>query len=195
MEEIINKFKSKKNGVYLIKNEQKIFVRKIFLRADRYYQEINAMQVLQTHNIPQIIKHGNFYIDMEYLEGNLFLDEFLSANQEKMIFLAKILVDYIKNYINIRQNVVPCDMNFRNFIIKNQVCYGVDFEECAEGDISLCIAKAAAFAGLYDIEENKKQTFCTALIEEAGLKDCNMQLLISQETEFLKNRRGKGLLK
>ena len=100
---------------------------------------------------------------MEYIEGCLFLDAFLSADTEQMSSLAQSLWGFFKDYARTFKGYVPADVNFRNFILRQGKCYGVDFEEKIQGSLALCVAKAAAFALLYDTDENKKRRFAMRL--------------------------------
>lgn len=189
MEEILKKFRSRRNDVYLIKKDGNVLVRKVFSSESSYNAELYALKILQQINTPKIINHAEFFIDMEYIEGALFLDEFLCADKQKMQYLAKKLVEFINSYTKVRKDYIPGDVNFRNFIIKNNKCYGVDFEESIEGDKATCICKIIAFASLYDIDANLNEVFCQTLLNETGYSFQELKQTLDYEINFLEKRR------
>ena len=187
---IIKKFESKKNKVLLVQSpDGSLFVKKIFANSQSCRNELQSLLALDGNCAPMVLGGGENFIDMEYIEGCLFLDAFLSADTEQMSSLAQSLWGFFKDYARTFKGYVPADVNFRNFILRQGKCYGVDFEEKIQGSLALCVAKAAAFALLYDTDENKKKAFCHALISLAGFSPYQLKAMVDKEVNFLILRR------
>lgn len=158
---LLNQFNSKKNKVYLIEEQGVLLIKKIYVDSCAFENESRELPLLEGLRVPQIVKKEENTLYLSYIEGNLLLDEFLDKPLEDMTLLANMLADFLLSY-NKRRGRCVADLNFRNFIV-NDFCYGVDFEDPPQGDLTECAAKAAAFCFLYDAQTNKKTAFCRSL--------------------------------
>ncbi len=186
--QIIKEFKSRRNKVLLIKDNSKIFVRKEFHNVDNFENELRALELLQTIRVPKIIRYSNLSIDTEYISGKVLLEKYTNADDTEMIELAKALATFIKSFMLVAKDKILYDLNFRNFIIKDNICYGIDFEEVNKGELSLSLAKVIAFARSYNVVSHLQKIFCQTLLNELGYDYENIKQLVEKEQHFLKNR-------
>ncbi|NCA67358.1 MAG: hypothetical protein EOM87_04770 [Clostridia bacterium] len=187
---VIKKFYSKKNQVELVERGGTFCIRKIFTDNISCAKEKAELEALRDQNVPKIIETGDNYIYMTYLEGELFLDRFLTADNAELERLALMLAAFIKSYCAIRHGRCVSDLNFRNFILCKQTLFGVDFEDTEEGGEITAVSKAVAFALLYDIEENNKKSFCEKLISEFSFDKKEIDKAVNKELSCLALRRG-----
>ncbi|SHK23295.1 BUD32 family EKC/KEOPS complex subunit [Paramaledivibacter caminithermalis] len=144
------KFYSKKNEVYLIDVEKSdgqnmlcIFKKYIECTGNKS-KETFLLKILRENglSVPRIYFEGVDYVLLEYLAGDTLLDTIinLEKNQGESF-------DYERNYIvlfnvfkwlqslhritkdTMGRGYIFGDMNFRNFIINDEV-YGIDLEDC-----------------------------------------------------------------
>lgn len=167
MTRIIQQFKSKKNSVYLVEEQGKLLIKKVYCDGLSFDNERRELPLLEGLRVPQIVRQEKNTLYLSYIEGKLLLDEFLDKPIEEMPRLANCLADFLLSYFK-RRGKCLSDLNFRNFVI-NDFCYGIDFEESSQGELTECAAKAAAFCFLYDTQPDKKTAFCRSLFGRMGV--------------------------
>lgn len=166
-QKMLNQFNSKKNKVYLIEEQGVLLIKKVYINSSAFENESRELPLLEGLRVPQIVKKEKNTLYLSYIKGNLLLDEFLEKPFEDMTWLANTLADFLLSYCKRRGRCIA-DLNFRNFII-NDFCYGVDFEDPPQGDLTEGAAKAAAFCFLYDAHTDKKTAFCRSLFDSMGV--------------------------
>lgn len=112
-------------------------------------KEVSILRELQEKKIPapKLFYTGKKHIILEYLKGQLFLNFFenleMAASSGKeswdascraAFFLAHWFKRFYKTAENhFGQTVILYDVNLRNFILKDDMVYGFDFEDCRPG--------------------------------------------------------------
>ncbi|MFW5780604.1 MAG: hypothetical protein ACOCWI_04060, partial [Bacillota bacterium] len=187
---VIKEFQSKKNKVYLVEYPvYDIAVKKVHTNIDCFNNEVKILATLSAVRAPKVYSYDFPNIYMEYIEGDLLLDEIMSASTEEQDIIGKKVINFLNWFLDKTKGLIQTDYNFRNFIIKNDCCYGIDFENTQEGDINTCVAKMIAFCYLYDFEKSKKKAFCQSLLKYSAVNIKDIFDLISHEINFLKSRR------
>lgn len=189
MKKIIKQFDSKKNNVCLMDINGVVFVRKNFRNNDIFNTELAELKSLQSLNIPKILNVGDCYIDMEYINGNLFLNEYLNSDLIRLKNITVMLSDFIKSYRKLRHNFILNDENFRNYIIKNDSCYRVDFEDITIGSIEEWISKLICFAILYDTDFERLHCFSYTFTSAFNISLSRLYTIILNELNIVCNRR------
>lgn len=185
---LIQKFDSKKNKVFLVERNNEKIVKKVFSTKESFEKELSILTLLQGSNVPKLISFKENEILMEYIEGKTLLDSLLCSEIDDIEIVAELLIECINsNYKTL--NAYPNDLNFRNFIIKNNTCFAIDFEEYDCTDFENCLAKITAFSFLYDIDSKKNLIFVNALLEFAKYDFDLLFPKIKNEISFLCKRR------
>lgn len=163
-EKTIEKFRSKKNSVYLVEKQGQRLIKKVYDSAQSLEIERKELALLAGLRVPEIVRSERNTLYLSYIEGALLLDEFLNRSTNDLPQLAKSLADFLLAYYR-RRGAGIADANFRNFIIKDGECYGIDFDEPPQGDLKECAARFAAFCFLYTVSFERKTAFCLSLLE------------------------------
>lgn len=176
-------FKSKKNTVYL-KDD---CVVKEFRSSVNMATEFNVLQALDGNFSPRIIKKEGLKLTIEYINGELLLDKYLVADEKSAIKLAMSLGKTVLGLRKILCDRIPNDENFRNYIIKDEAIFRVDFEETAQGTIECWLAQIMAFAMLYDVKLSVKKSFINTLTVSVPHSEM-LSFEFEKELKFLANR-------
>lgn len=156
------KFKSKKNCVTLFEgwSTRGIYyqwIKKEYSRDSRMEKEYEILQSLfeQKINVPEVYDIKEKEIIMEYIEGDILLNyieklEKENIKGEKISELIKKILDWLASFYNaFSGRYVMEDINFRNFILKDNNIWGLDFEDCQPGKKERDIGRICAFAITY----------------------------------------------
>jgi tRNA A-37 threonylcarbamoyl transferase component Bud32 len=204
--EKIKQFKSKKNSVFLVKNNGNFMVLKKFKTLAHYNKEKEFYEILQIENIPlpsviDINPHEKTIL-YEYLEaknGVDLIESFEEANNKEdcVAFLIKIyewlkafhLVPYIKDH-----NLCFYDLNFRNFLLYKNNIYGIDLESIDEGSLTFDMGKMLAMYLNYDeVKSDFKlrvfKSFKEYLIKDNQIASKRLDHIIKKEEKAIKMRR------
>lgn len=190
---IIKQFKSRKNSVYLVNQDNQDMVMKVYNDVDIMINAISIMNTLRNSIVvPDIIDWEGNTLYMQYIDGVTLLELFERANSDEAVRLASLLCDYIIRLRNI--GYVQSDCNFSNFIIHN-ICYGVDYDEIVTPsksyDFNDSVADIILFACTYNgICDEVKHSFIQEIL---GQIDLDVNYYISRAKERLQLRRGKEL--
>ena len=118
MGEIIKRFESKKNSVFLVSVEGIMQVVKVHESEEKAYFESEVLKRLYLYaNVPKVIKVESNRIYMEYIEGKLAVDYFLECDTEEVKELARQMLSFYRVYSDQFDNFRLSDTNFRNFIV------------------------------------------------------------------------------
>ncbi|MCG8481936.1 MAG: hypothetical protein MJA31_01395, partial [Clostridia bacterium] len=150
---------SKKNKVFKIHKENSCYIRKDYEDENRMVKEYKILKLMAENdvNIPTIYKQDKDSIYMEYIEGTLLLDYFIELEKKHENHYDEFIKKVVKAHQDIysalhtfEKNTILKDMNFRNYLVKEDKIYRIDFEDCEPGKIESDIGKLAAFALTYD---------------------------------------------
>lgn len=162
----IQKFYSKRNEVYLVKDIEepdgenhvlKVFKGRQKERRKRIEENFLKDTGKSFLHVPELLLVGKDYLLMEYINGSTLLDILIrnekSGSSDDQPFYA--VIDFIYDYCQLTlkltgQNHILKDINLRNFIYRENELYRIDFEDCAPGYIEEDIGKLFAFILTYD---------------------------------------------
>lgn len=189
---IVRRYKSRQNKVYLTEEGGIFQVVKVYSdnntlnRAFILINNLNGKIAL-----PAIISYQDNTMVMEHIEGKTLLEEYENADINRAVILADKVITHINKLRE--QGYVQRDNNFTNYIIREDECIGVDYDEVYEesSDYSLndCIADMILYAISYNYIVNEvKLKFSRELIRYITI---NQVQYINRAIERLVVRRGK----
>lgn len=201
---IIKQFLSKKNNVLQVEKDGQTIVLKQYRDISNAKREYEILQYLSNNDIqiPTVISNNSEGLYMEYVEGITLLDYYMKLENDCLDDYLSVLVSLSKYHKKLysvldkyKTNTILGDMNFRNYIIKDNQIFRIDFEECKEGSLESDIGKMAAFALTYNPSFTPwKQKFTSSLIhvfsEELRISKNNIAQEMEKELEEMKVRRG-----
>lgn len=195
-------YKSKRNQVRQIPAEPGL-VYKVFAEKEACLREKTIYEKLFGSALPHasVVRSGEDSLVMTCLPGK-DLVEVLEKQEESGSMDWSVwqkLVEWVIGFCEIT-GFVMADANLRNFIYDEnvQILYGVDFEDCAEGDIRQTAAQIAAYILHYAPEntDTKKEIAQYVLHRFSQHLDLDMEDLISetekQEIALLERRKKKA---
>lgn len=190
---------SKRNDVYRIFDEDKTYISKMFASFDSFHKEKEILSIMKKEgaNVPDIIKSSHNVLLMEDLGEETLLNwyenlEKQNSNEYDCILLK--LCAWLKKFYSItfahyNEQFILQDVNFRNFIIKNNEIYGIDFEQSCPGNIETDAGKLTAYALTYDPYMTKwkidfRNKFIDVLSKELNL---DKNLIYNEEKNEIKS--------
>lgn len=190
---------SKKNKVYRIQDGNKSHILKIFTDIKSYDKELEVLNFLNKKGIlvPLILKTNENSITLEDLGETTLLSiyEELEKNKDNNYQdIIESLLSWLEGYYKISEayygrECILFDMNFRNFIIKNNQIYRIDFEEVTFGKKESDIGKILAFGLTYSPEfTGWKKEFEKDFVEEihkSGFYDVE-KVIVEKDLELAK---------
>lgn len=200
---------SKRNRVLRVTSGTGTHIRKEYSELKRYTTELSMLISLIEAgvNVPKLLLAGQNYIIMEDLGNTTLLDWMEKsekngeANYENVIYA---LADMLKTYYEASKRIFGesmalFDMNFRNFLIKDDVIYRVDFEQVTAGKAESDIGKLLAFSTSYEPVNtpwkiNFRRKLLMVLANELGL---DIRVIIEEErkeSKRMERRRQKNVL-
>ncbi|MFI3207158.1 MAG: hypothetical protein R3Y33_07900 [Clostridia bacterium] len=195
---------SKRNEVLLVEENDNIFISKIFSDKTCLDNEYKYLKLLQNFAVPKVLDIKNNNLFLEYIDGKIFIDEFMTCEEQNKSpdFLINILLDWLDNFYKLtkkhfgKQHIID-DINFRNFIIKENEIYGIDFEQCHTGEIEYDIGKMSAFAIMYEPIKTKwkmnfLEKFLETSIDKFNLDKQKVYEYFELELKSIYERRKKG---
>lgn len=197
---------SKRNHVIRIYDGDETFIRKEFKIMKRFSAEAGMLKVLNDEGIrvPKILEVGPDYLILEDLGDQTLLTWLEKAENENLDDYKGViesLADFLKSFYRASERIfgetmLMYDMNFRNFIVHEDVIYRVDLEQATKGVIESDIGKLLAFSTTYDPPGTEwKMIFRDRLLE--GLtEELNLDrelVLMEEADEFraMESRRNK----
>lgn len=149
--------------------------------------EERILKLLNGRYAPRLKARKGNTLYIEYIEGALLVDVYLSADAARAQKLAGALASAVKEIYRITGSIMG-DENFRNYIVREDEVCRVDFEEAADGTLTEWCAKLSAFASLYDAGENTKIAFIGALVHALGIREQVFEKEYERELRFLSDR-------
>lgn len=167
---ILRKFTSKRNDVFLAEDENGRFVIKRYARAEDAVAEKAVYDLLSVGKvrIPKLLTSDEHELKLEYIDGVTFTELLESQERAESVDfepwekLVKWLCMFDKE-----TGLAPGDCNLRNFILdtRGQVC-GIDFEQRGESGILEAAAAVCAFVELYDPQETPLKMSVSHFLQE-----------------------------
>lgn len=200
------KLVSKRNLVSRIVNEDRTFISKNFVSIDSFEHECEVLNVLKKAgvNVPNIIKIHEQQLLLEDLGDFTLLSWYENLEKQNSCDYENILYElclwlksfYIATKSHYNNSYIISDVNMRNFMIKNNKIFGIDFEQSCFGGIEEDAGKLSAYALTYNpaMTEWKlrfRDKFIKILSKELFI---NVDLIINEEQkelEVIKKRRNK----
>ncbi len=190
---------SKRNEVKRIINDDKTYIIKKFRCLDEFDKEKNILNILKENNanVPEILyaeKNTLFLQDLGEFTLLKWYEQIENKNSEcyeeiilKLCFYFSNIYEIFKN--NFKEQLILYDVNFRNFIIKNNEVYGIDFELVQKGELENDAGKLAAYALTYDPSNTHwKIKFCNVLINMFSDKlNIDKKLILEEQNKELNN--------
>lgn len=167
---ILRKFTSKRNDVFLAEDENGRFVIKRYARAEDAVAEKAVYDLLSVGKvrIPKLLTSDEHELKLEYIDGVTFTELLDSQERTKSVDFApwETLVKWLCLF-NKETGLAPGDCNLRNFILdaQGQVC-GIDFEQCGESGILEAASAACAFVELYNPQETPLKMSVSHFLQE-----------------------------
>lgn len=167
---ILRKFTSKRNEVFLAEGENGRFVIKRYARAETAATEKAVYDLLSGGKvrIPKLLSYGEHELKLEYVDGVTLTELLESQERAESVDFApwEELVKWLWLFGK-ETGLVPGDCNLRNFILdtRGQVC-GIDFEQRRESGILEAAAAVCAFVELYDPQETPLKMSVSHFLQE-----------------------------
>lgn len=190
---IIKKYTTKRNKVFLAERFGKRYIIKRYGSVASLESEFKVLRALAGKaNVPRAIHRLDNEIVMDYIAGDSLADHYKNDTLLQMPMLAKAFAKFLKDFIAALPGYIINDINYRNYIINNNICYGLDFEFITEGTKKKTVAEAVAFGLLADnVEEEKKKSFLTIFMQEMNIEIGQIEENVIREIK--KQARNKGI--
>ncbi|MFA6866362.1 MAG: hypothetical protein WCR54_02475 [Clostridia bacterium] len=156
---------SRRNKVVLNNEDGIKKIIKTYADKERCQIEYQTLLDLPNSLVPKVLEKGEKFICLEYIEGELLLDEFLKADTEKAKELAIKLANFINDFRTILRKKIPNDENFRNYIITKNNLYRIDLEQTSNGTLEQYLAQVISFATLHSQVDEVCVEFSHTLIQ------------------------------
>lgn len=167
---ILRKFTSKRNDVFLAEDENGRFVIKRYARAEDAAAEKAVYDLLSVGKvrIPKLLTSDEHELKLEYIDGVTFTELLESQERAESVDFApwETLVKWLCMFDK-EAGLAPGDCNLRNFILdtRGQVC-GIDFEKCGESGILEAASAVCAFVELYNPQETPLKMSVSHFLQE-----------------------------
>ncbi len=192
----IFEFKSKKNNVFLIKDNEAFFVLKEFSSKISLALEMKINYIIKDKiKTPKIIKELDNYIVYEYIKGQTLLG---LLEEEKLSYdIILKLIDWLELFYK-STGLILADAHLRNFIYNTEI-YGIDFETAKKGDISEDIASLVVFILTYepmftDYKIDLTRFFIKNAITKFKINKSALNFEIRKQFQIIQSRRKMVLI-
>lgn len=196
----VQKLKSRRHRVELVEEAGLKKIRKVFCCDPLHDKDLFKTEVFMLEHlkgklpVPKILAcgqtaEGEDFLELEYVDGVLLSDAFLDGKVEDVPMLARLTAKFFKDFEKEIPGFYLDDINLRNFLIKDGICWSVDFEEVAAGEISLSVAKMIVFVSFYKTDNVRIRTFSRVLASEMGFAVSENLGLLESEAKALAKRR------
>lgn len=208
---ILKEFYSKNNKVYLASsidknNVSKNIIVKEYINGSLQIEKEMLLQLKsQGVLVPFIYGYYDNLIFLEYIHGQLLIDK-LSTMEYKygeglleikdINLLIMSLADWFEGfYYALGNNYIRGDINLRNFIIRENKIYGIDFDRHYEGIIEKDIGRMCAFILTYNppftfFKVYMSKRMINLFNKRLNLNETKIRLWIYEELNAIEKRRG-----
>lgn len=199
-EQIIRKYKSRRNSVALAQTDAGRFVIKTFTEEESFQKELHLYRLLQDKQLPcaKVIEAGNKTLVLSELPGQNLVECLQQQEQmgKPVWDVWEKLVAWLTAFAR-HTGFVMTDVNLRNFLYdeKNQILYAVDFEECSVGSMVISGARIAAFIRTYKPENTLLKQQISQYVLNLFARSCNLEVDVllreseRQEAKILERRK------
>ena len=147
------RLRSIKNEVMRLKTPCGSVVRKRYRLPAHYTREMQRLRLLHAHglNVPKVLFHQPCVAFLEDLGTQTYVDV-LDAHEKESAFLPPFsaLLDFLFAFYK-ATNTLRGDVNLRNFLYRDGICFGVDFEDPpVSGEAERDAGRMLAFVLTYD---------------------------------------------
>ncbi len=156
----MEKLYSKRNSVFRFSNDANSYVLKKFNNRVFMTTETAILEMLLRRKVkvPKIISVNNDEIVLEDLGDLTFLDWLESEeknNSSDYHYMIIQLLSFFRKFYETTleyygKQYILNDVNLRNFLIRDNIVYGIDFEMCKEGSLETDIGKLLAYIITYN---------------------------------------------
>lgn len=187
------KLHSKKNEAYLITDNKKIFIKKIFSNADAREKEEKLLDFLNGEFAPKLLSSNENSLCIEYVEGMDYVDLLMLGDYDTAIFLGKSLADFFKEFYK-KTSVILTDENLHHYILnKDKGIIRIDLEEYKSGGVKDWAIKLCAFSILYNgIKVETVKVFLNAFLDSLNLSLFSLKEEIKIEASSILKRRNRN---
>jgi serine/threonine-protein kinase RIO1 len=206
---ILKRFTSKKNCVFLLEDRDQTAVYKCFNDPGHYEKEYNYYKMLRQTDlpVPKLLAHNHDHHTMllEYLGDQTALDELESYEQNHCTTEALTLLISIFNWLDkfhalptIKENQLAfSDLSIRNFIRKDHVLYGIDFESIEKGNFARDVGNLIAMYLNYDVKYSPFKIQVSSqlkqyILSNSPLSLCAIDSAIHSSTKAIHARRNRS---
>lgn len=150
--EIVREFSSRRNSVSLAKTKHgELVVCKKYKDLVGMAKELEVLKRFSKCGYaPAVLEAGSDYLINQYIDGEIFFDKFRLATMTDDVVelekLAGMLSVFLQIFYSMWGGYIIGDINFKNFIINDNRCYGIDYESVREGMEYLDVADIVANA-------------------------------------------------
>ncbi|AOT69551.1 RIO1 family regulatory kinase/ATPase [Geosporobacter ferrireducens] len=200
------RLKSKKNQVYRIIEDDRSFIEKNFIETEKMEKEAEILRTLKKQgcNVPAVLKIYENTLLLEDLGEVTLLDWYGKKEKEGAVDYSEMinrLSQWMKSFYSItyhyyNKSIILRDVNFRNFMIKDDEVYGVDFEDVQAGNIETDAGKLAAFSMTYHPEMTAWKLLFAAELERTLSRELKLDrglVLQEREKELLRMKSRRAI--
>lgn len=201
-EQLLKKYKSRRNNVSLMQTDAGRFVIKTFSEEVSFQKELHIYSLLQDKDVPcaKVIRAENKTLMLSELPGQTLVD-CLEEQEQRGVPVWDVwekLVTWLAAF-RPKTGLIMTDVNLRNFLYdeKSKILYGLDFEECSAGSMIIPAARVAAFIRTYAPESTPLKREISEYVLQLFAQNCEMEVdslileTARQETEILARRKNK----
>lgn len=196
------KYKSRRNDVSLIQTDQGRIVIKTFSEEDAFEKELHIYSLLKGKDIPcaKVICAEGKTLALSELPGQNLV-KCLEAQEQAGLPRWDVwekLVAWLAEF-HLQTGFVMTDVNLRNFLYdeESKILYGLDFEQCQTGSMTVPAASVAAFIRTYKPENTPLKQEISEYILKLFAHNCKMEVdslfleTAEQELKILARRKNK----
>lgn len=199
---------SKRNTVFRVMTDEGTHISKEFVNDEDFNKEVEVINILKSAGVkaPTVIKAENKILLLQDLGTLTFLDWYEEQEKNnksedsivyKLCFWLKNFYKAVYEYYN--EQKILTDVNFKNFIIKDNEIYGIDFEQVSKGEISEDAGRLLAYALTYDPvmtgwKINFRNRFIDIMSKELNISKDKIISAEKQELAAIEKRRGIKIL-
>ena len=200
-EHTLRLYKSRRNSARLVQTDGGRFVVKTFQDEERFQKELDIYSLLQTRKLPcaKVIETRKNTLILSELPGLTLVDclqqQELAGRPHWDVW--EKLVDWLCAFTRCT-GLIMTDVNLRNFLYdeRAKTLYGLDFEECTEGNMEIPAATVAAYIRTYKPEYTPLKQEISQYILARFARSCKLEedMLLQktwQQEQFLLKRRNK----
>ena len=185
----LHQYQSRRNSACLLETDIGVMVQKQYQQESAYRREVLVYEKLRASDLPhaQVLQSGELILCMTHLPGKTLL-EILEIQEASGLVTETVwqkLAAWMVEFTRVT-GFVMTDVNLRNFLWEeeSETVYGLDFEECAEGELITSAARLAAYIRTYTPEQTPVKQKIAAIVLEEFSRHLGVDLhLLFLETE------------